>query len=67
MTLPVETSHFLKLLSELPVTIHLSVQSSSPSSSSLEFSSPGSVGFEGCRGAGGPQAILNKRHLTLSK
>lgn len=61
---PVEKSHFLRLLSEQPVTSQESVHSSSSSSES--DSSPAACVFV-CRGTGGPHAMLSIRLLTLSR
>jgi hypothetical protein len=68
MTRPVETSHFLTLLSEPPVTNQVSTQSSSSSSSSLELFSFLVVAsrFLTGRGAGGPHAMLKSLHFTRS-
>lgn len=61
---PVAISHFLRLLSDPPVTNHESAHSNS-SSSSLSLSDPA---FEAVvrRTIGGPHAMLRSRHFTRS-
>ena len=69
VTLPLATSHFLKLLSEHPATIHESFHSSSSSSSlssSSDFPPPLAVFRVLCLGMGGPQAILRILLFTTS-
>lgn len=68
-TLPLTTSHFLRLLSEHPATNHESDQSFVTSSSSSESSMFLVLGLfeEVSRGTGGAHARLRIRLLTRSK
>jgi hypothetical protein len=65
VTRPVLMSHLRNALSDPPVISHSSVHSWSPSSS-LPSVSSAFLEALGVGGVGGPHAMLNKRHLTLS-